>query len=175
MRTHYTIMFIIFLYILSCISHVSSYGGSIGGSTLEPFDEDRYYLHGNIGDHASLSFNASLSPVTCVLYLLEDAEQSDNIYSLDLNSLSHIYNRTALEDESKFTVNHEWGFLLVVWNPINITQQFSYEWFLVNAEEEMQQLLAQYTLPLIPILVCVIGLFLFRQRHRQLKVKEMQQ
>ena len=175
MRIPCAVACLIFICIMSSIPSISSYERYLGGSTLEPFDEDRYGLPADAGDYARLFFNASQSPVECALYILENNEQLGLVDFLDLTSLLQIYSRTAVEDEFELTVSHEWGFVLVVWNLANITQRFDYDWYLVGANEDTWQSTLIYSLPAIPIVAVAVSLVVLRWRHRKLVAKEKQQ
>jgi len=137
-------------------------------STLEPYDEDRFYLDAEAGEQVQLSYDASLYPVECAMYMLQDFDWSVSPTLLDLNSLSRIYLHTGISGQIGISVTEGSGFLLVVLNTANVTQFFEYEWVRTVPGKELVVYATTSAIFLIWVLVCGFCLSLFRIRHRQL-------
>jgi hypothetical protein len=166
--TNIVTLTILFILISSNIPIACSPKSSSGSSSLEPYDEDRFYLEAEAGEQVQLTYDVSLYPVECAMYVLQEYDEYVSPYLLDVSSLSRIYLHTGTSGQVRVTVAEESGFLLVVLNMANVTQLFEYEWVRTVPGEELMILATTSTIILVWVFVCGFCLLLARRRHRQL-------
>ncbi len=157
----------LFILAFTNVPCVDSINSECGSSFLDPYDEDRFFLEAEAGEQIQLTYEASLYPVECALYILQSYDWSVNPSLIDLNILTRTYHRIGISDKIGFTATESPGFLLVVLNTANFSQSFDYEWVRTVQSQEMIALTTT-TILLIWVLICGFCLLLFRRRHRQL-------
>jgi hypothetical protein len=158
MQSRYVISVMMLIVLVSSnIELVCSAYSHRGSSTLESYDENRFYLETEVGQQVTFTYEASLYPVECALYVLQDDDQSIDVHSFDLDSLACTYNHVGISGQITFTAAETSGFLLSVLNTVNATQQFDYEWVCTNSGAETLGLALMIAIPFIFVLVFVIS------------------
>jgi hypothetical protein len=165
---HILPLFIVLIIIHAGIPLTSCKSISGGMSPLGLYGEERVYLDANAGEQVQLTYEASLYPIECALYVLQNYDWSIDLSLIDLASLARTYNHIGISGHLEFTASETSGFLLMALNTANVTQQFEYEWVCTVPGEELQVSGIIVMASVTPVLVCGICLLLLRRRHRQL-------
>jgi hypothetical protein len=113
-------------------------------------------LEADVGQQVTFTYEASLYPVECALYVLQDDDKSIEVYSIGLDSLTCTYDHVGISGQITFPAEAS-GFLLSVLNTANITQQFDYEWVCTNPGAETLGLALMIAIPFLFVLVFVIS------------------
>jgi hypothetical protein len=174
MQSRYVISVMMLIVLVSSnIELVCSAYSYKDSSILEPYDENRFYLEAEVGQEVTFTYEASLDPVECALYVLQDDDQNIDVYSIDLDSLTCTYNHVGISGQVTFTAAETSGFLLSVLNTVNATQQFDYEWVCTNPGAETLGLALMIAIPFIFVLVFVISGSLKPIRARETDLPSM--